>query len=107
MSSVGVIYHSGYISSFPVNKIGDANYDPWFILTSNNQIINFTDQYGNKCNLNSLFIEAENTDLKINIDGHILYIPANESREYNFENISSIQVMNLAGVKLRWSGQFV
>jgi len=105
--SIGTIFHAGYISSIPANKIGDANYDPWFILTSNNQIINFIDANGNKCNLNSLFIEAENTPLKINIDNFILYIPANESREYNFESISSIQVMNLANTKLRWSGQFI
>ena len=96
----------GFISSIPLNKIGDANYDPWYVLTSNNQIINFTDSNGNKANLNSLFIEAENTVLKINIDGYILYIPANESREYNFESVSSIQVMNALGTKLRWSGQY-
>ena len=96
----------GFISSIPLNKIGDANYDPWYVLTSNNQIINFTDSNGNKANLNSLFIEAENTNLYINIGGYILYIPANESREYNFESVSSIQVMNALGTKLRWSGQY-
>ena len=103
---IGQLLHSGFISSLPLNKIGDANYDPWYVLTSNNELINFTDSNGNKSNLNSLFIEAENTVLKINIDGYILYIPANESREYNFESVSSIQVMNALGTKLRWSGQY-
>lgn len=105
--SVGQLLHSGFISSLPLNKIGDADYDPWYTLQSNNQIINFTDSSGNKANLNSLFIEAENTNLYINIGGYILYIPANESREYDFESVSSIQVMNLAGVKLRFSGMYI
>jgi len=104
---IGQLLHSGFISSLPTNKIGDANYDPWYVLQSNNELVNFEDSNGNKAYLNSLFIEAENTVLKINIDGYILYIPANESREYNFESVSSIQVMNNLGTKLRWSGQYV
>jgi len=103
---IGQLLHSGFISSLPLNKIGDANYDPWYVLQSNNELISFTDSNGNKANLNSIFIEAENTNLYINIGGYILYIPANESREYNFQGIKSIQVMNNLGTKLRWSGQF-
>jgi len=103
---IGQLLHSGFISSLPLNKIGDANYDPWYVLQSNNELINFVDSNGNKANLNSLFIEAENTNLYIDIGGYILYIPANESREYNFESVSSIQVMNALGTKLRWSGMF-
>ena len=103
---IGQLLHSGFISSLPLNKIGDANYDPWYVLQSNNELINFVDSNGNKANLNSLFIEAENTNLYIDIGGYILYIPANESREYNFESVSSIQVMNNLGVKLRWSGLY-
>jgi len=103
---IGQLLHSGFISSLPIDKIGDANYDPWYVLQSNNELINFTDSNGNKAYLNSLFIEAENTNLYINIGGYILYVPANESREYNFQGIKSIQVMNLAGVKLRFSGQY-
>jgi len=106
MSGVGTIFHSGYISSLPTNKLNDANYDPWYILTSNNEIINFKDANNQQLHLNSLFIEAENTPLYININGYILYIPANESRNCDFESISSIQVMNLANTKLRWSGQY-
>ena len=103
---IGQLLHSGFISSLPLNKIGDANYDPWYVLQSNNELINFVDSNGNKANLNSLFIEAENTNLYIDIGGYILYIPANESREYNFESVSLIQVMNALGTKLRWSGQY-
>ena len=103
---IGQLLHSGFISSLPLNKIGDANYDPWYVLTSNNELINFTDSNGNKSNLNSLFIEAENTSLYIKIDDFILYVPATESRNYDYEKIQSIQVMNALGTKLRWSGQF-
>ena len=103
---IGQLLHSGFISSLPLNKIGDANYDPWYVLQSNNELISFTDSNGNKAYLNSLFIEAENTNLYINIGGYILYIPANESREYDFESISSIQVINNLGVKFRWSGLY-
>ena len=104
--SVGQIFHSGYISSLPTNKLNDANYDPWYILTSNNQIINFKDTNNQQLHLNSLFIEAENTPLYININGYILYIPANESRNYDYESINSIQVINNLGTKLRFSGQY-
>ena len=81
---IGQLLHSGFISSLPLNKIGDANYDPWYVLTSNNQIINFTDSNGNKANLNSLFIEAENTNLYIIIGGYILIIPSSVSISYDF-----------------------
>jgi len=103
---IGNLMHSGFTSSLPTNKLNDANYDPWYILTSNNQIINFKDINNQQLHLNSLFIEAENTPLYININGYILYIPANESRNCDFESISSIQVMNLANTKLRFSGQY-
>jgi len=105
--SIGQIFHSGYISSLPTNKLNDANYDPWYITQVNNQTIIFKDANNQQLHLNSLFIEAENTPLYININGYILYIPANESRNCDFESISSIQVMNLLGTKLRFSGQFV
>jgi len=103
---IGNLMHSGFISSLSVSKIGDANYDPWFALTQNNQIIIFKDTNDQQIHLNSLFIEAENTPLYININGYILYIPANESRNCDFEKISLIQVMNLIGTKLRFSGQY-
>jgi len=103
---IGQLLHSGFISSLPIDKIGDADYDPWYVLQSNNELISFTDSNGNKANLNSLFIEAENTSLYIKIDDFILYVPATESRNYDYEKIQSIQVMNALGTKLRWSGQF-
>ena len=103
---IGNLMHSGYISSLPTNKLNDANYDPWYILTQNNQTIVFKDINNQQLHLNSLFIEAENTPLYININGYILYIPANESRNCDFESISSIQVMGNLGQKIRWSGQY-
>ena len=105
---IGNLMHSGYISSLPTNKLNDANYDPWYILTQNNQTIVFKDINNQQLHLNSLFIEAENTSLYIRLlpSDHILYIPANESREYNYEKISSIQVMNPISTKLRFSGQY-
>jgi len=103
---IGQLLHSGFISSLPVSKIGDANYDPWYTTTSENEVINFIDSNGNKANLNSLLIEAENTSLYIKIDDFILYVPVTESRSYDYEKIQSIQVMNALGTKFRWSGQY-
>ena len=103
---IGNLMHSGFISSLPINKLNDPNYDPWYILTQNNQIIIFKDINNQQLHLNSLFIEAENTPLYININGYILYIPANESRNCDFEKIGSIQVMGNLGQKIRFSGQY-
>jgi len=100
--SIGVLMHSGFYSYCTYDDLKE-----WFILTSNNQTIVFKDANNQQLHLNSLFIEAENTPLYININGYILYIPANESRNCDFESISSIQVMNLLGTKLRFSGQYV
>ena len=100
--SIGALMHSGFYSYCTYDDLKE-----WFILTQNNQTIVFKDTNNQQLHLNSLFIEAENTPLYININGYILYIPANESREYNFESVSSIQVMNNLGTKLRWSGQYV
>ena len=99
--SIGALMHSGFYSYCTYDDLKE-----WFILTSNNQTIVFKDTNNQQLHLNSLFIEAENTPLYININGYILYIPANESRNCDFESISSIQVMNLANTKLRWSGQY-
>jgi len=103
---IGNLMHSGFTSSLSIDKIGDANYDPWYITQINNEIINFKDTNNQQLHLNSLFIEAENTPLYININGYILYIPVNESRNCDFEKISSIQVMGNLGQKIRWSGQY-
>jgi len=99
--SIGALMHSGFYSYCTYDDLKE-----WYILTSNNQTIVFKDANNQQLQLNSLFIEAENTPLYININGYILYIPANESRNCDFESISSIQVMNLANTKLRWSGQY-
>ena len=100
--SIGALMHSGFYSYCTYDDLKE-----WYILTSNNQTIVFKDANNQQLQLNSLFIEAENTPLYININGYILYIPANESRNCDFESISSIQVMNLLGTKLRFSGQYV
>jgi len=99
--SIGALMHSGFYSYCTYDDLKE-----WFILTSNNQTIVFKDTNNQQLHLNSLFIEAENTPLYININGYILYIPANESRNCDFESISSIQVMNLANTKFRFSGQY-
>ena len=75
--AIGVLHSSGYLSSLPLSKIGDPNYDPWYVLQENDEIINFIDENDNQRYFNSLLIEAESTDLKINIGGYILFVPAN------------------------------
>jgi len=101
--SIGALMHSGFYSYCTYDDLKE-----WYTLTSENEVINFIDSTGNTRFLNSLFIEAENTSLYIRLlpSDHILYIPANESREYNYEKISSIQVMNPISTKLRFSGQY-
>jgi len=99
--SIGALMHSGFYSYCTYDDLKE-----WFILTQNNQTIVFKDTNNQQLHLNSLFIEAENTPLYININGYILYIPANESRNYDYESINSIQVINNLGTKLRFSGQY-
>jgi len=101
--AIGNLLHSGFYSYCSYDDLKE-----WHILTSENEVINFTDSSGNKYALNSLLIEAENTSLYIRIlpSDYILYIPANESKNYDYEKISSIQVMNQIGTKIRWSGQY-
>jgi len=104
--SIGVLLHSGFISSLPASKKGNPSFDPWYVLKQKDEVINFIDENGQKRSLNSLLIEAETTDLYININGYILYVPAGQSRNYDYERIDSIQVLNEQGTKLRWSGLF-
>ena len=103
MAGIGQLLHSGFYSYCTYDDLKE-----WYELTQNNEVINFIDSTGNTRFLNSLFIEAENTSLYIRIlpSDHILFIPSNESREYNYEKISSIQVMNPISTKLRFSGQY-
>ena len=103
MSGIGQLLHSGFYSYCKFDNLKE-----WYTTTAQNEVINFVDSNGNKINLNSLFIEAENTPLYIRIlpGDYILYIPANESRNCDFESISSIQVMGNLGQKIRFSGQY-
>jgi len=100
---VGSLLHSGFYSYCKYNDLKE-----WYTSTAENEVINFTDSNGNKYGLNSLFIEAENTSLYIRIlpSDYILFVPANESRNCDFEKVQSIQVMNALGIKLRFSGQY-
>jgi hypothetical protein len=101
--AIGNLYHTGYVSYCKYDDLKE-----WLTTTENNQIINFLDSDGKSRHLNSLVIEAETTNLYIRIlpGDYILFIPAGEARHYDFEDITSIQIMNLAGAKLRWSGMF-
>jgi hypothetical protein len=99
--AIGNLYHSGFISSIKYD-----NLTPWYTTTSDNQVIEFKETDGQQRHLNSLFIETEATALYIRIlpTDYCLYVPANSSINYDFEDVKSIQIMNVAGVKLRWSG---
>jgi len=101
--AVGDILHSGFISYCTYNNLKE-----WHTLTQANEVINFTDSNNTKFLLNSLLIESDAIPLYIRVlpSDYILYVPANESREYNFQGIKSIQVMNEINTKLRWSGQY-
>jgi len=100
---VNFIRSYGFISSIKYDSL-----TPWYTLTSNNEVIAFIDADGNQRQLNSLFIEAENTSLFIRIlpSDYCIYIPANGSRSIDLQKIESIQVMNNLGSNIRWSGQF-
>jgi hypothetical protein len=101
--SIGNLWHSGFISSIHKDTL-----TPWYTTVANNETIEFKEVNGQQRHLNSLFIEAENTDLYIRImpSDYCIFVPANESRSYDFEDVTSIQVMGNLGQNLRWSGQF-
>jgi hypothetical protein len=100
---IGNLFHSGFVSSIKYD-----NLTPWFITTSKDQIIEFKDSDNQLRHLNSLSIEAETTDLYVRImpSDFCLYIGAGESKRYNFEEVSSIQIMGNPNQKLRWFGMF-
>jgi len=100
---IGTTLHSGYISYCKYDALTE-----WYTTTENQEVISFEETDGTVRQLNSLFIESENTSLFIRIlpGDFILYVPANESRNFDFKKIESIQVMHNLGVKLRWSGQY-
>ena len=93
----------GFISSIKFD-----NLNPWYTTIENNQIIEFKDASGDKKQLNSLYIEAENTPLFIRIlpSDYCIYSPANSSQGLNSQRIESMQVMNILGTKFRWYGQW-
>ena len=97
------LYHSGFISSIKYD-----NLTPWYTLAEQNEVIEFKEFDGQQRYLNDLLIEADTTPLYVRMlpSDYCIYIPAGESRNYSFEKISSIQVMNNLGTHIRWSGQF-
>jgi hypothetical protein len=100
---IGNLYHSGILSYCKYDDLKE-----WHTTTGNNEIIEFKESDGQQRHLNSLFIEAESTDLYIRIlpSDYCIFIPANESRTLDFKDVMKIQVMNNLGAKLRWSGMF-
>jgi hypothetical protein len=98
---VGNIIHSGFISSVKYD-----NLTPWYTTMQANEVITFKDDKGNPISVNSLFIEANTTDLYIRIlpsDG-CLYIPSNDSKSFDLKSVREIQVMGASGQNIRWSG---
>lgn len=100
---IGNLFHSGFISSIHKEVL-----TPWYTTLAENEVVEFKEADGYQRQLNSLMIEAEATNLYIRIlpTDWCLFVPAGESRSYDFEKVQSIQIMGLAGQKLRWSGQF-
>lgn len=99
---MGMIQHYGFISSIKYD-----NLTPWYTTIKENEIIEFKD--GNlQRNLNALTIEADTTGLYIRVlpSNYCLYIPENQAKTFNMQEIKAIQVMGIAGQKIRWSGQF-
>jgi hypothetical protein len=93
--------HTGFISSITYD-----NLTPYYTTTTANEVIEFKNKDGKLLHLNSLLIQAELTDLYIRIlpGDYCLFVEAGSAMSYDFEEISSIQVMGAAGQKLRWSG---
>jgi len=100
---IGTLYHSGFISS-----IKRDNLTPWYTTLQDNEVIEFKESDGKQRYLNALLIQAELTDLYIRIlpSDYCIYIPAGTAKSYDFEKIGSIQIMNVAGAKLRWEGSY-
>lgn len=99
---MAILQHYGFISSIKYD-----NLTPWYTTTQENEVIQFKEGDVQR-NLNALTIEANTTDLYIRImpTDYCLYVPANQARTFDLQEIKSIQVMGVAGQKLRWSGQF-
>ncbi len=99
---IGNLFHSGMLSYCKYDDLKE-----WYTTTEDNEVIEFKEGTQQR-QLNSLYLEAENTSLYIRILPHdyCIFIPANESRNYDFEKIESIQIMHNLGTKIRWSGQF-
>ena len=100
---VGNLAHSGFISS-----IHKDNLVEFYTTTANNQIITFTDTNGNLNHLNSLTIEADATDLFIQIlpSDYCICITAGNSTTIDYCNIQQIKVLGNLGQNLKWYGLY-
>jgi len=100
---VGNLAHSGFISS-----IHKDNLVEFYTTTANNQIITFADTNGNLNHLNSLTIEADATDLFIQIlpSEYCVCIAAGNSTTIDYCNIQQIKVLGNLGQNLKWYGLY-
>jgi len=100
---IGNLAHSGFISS-----IHKSNLVEFYTTTANNQIITFTDTNGNSNHLNSLTIEADATDLFIQIlpSEYCVCIAAGNSTTIDYCNIQQIKVLGNLGQNLKWYGLY-
>ena len=100
---VGNLAHSGFISS-----IHKDNLVEFYTTTANNQTITFTDTNGNLNHLNSLTIEADATDLFIQIlpSEYCIHITANNSSTIDYCDIKQIKVLGNLGQNLKWYGLY-
>ncbi|WP_297419504.1 hypothetical protein [Clostridium sp.] len=102
--------HFGFISYTQYD--GTSNGLIPYYTTGTNEIIQFKDKEGNVRELNSLFINAPDSDLYIIINplddlnnNQILYIPSGESFVYDYRRLSSIQIIG-NGLHIRYYGNW-
>jgi len=100
---IGNLFHSGYLSS-----IHKDNLTPFHTTTVANELITFTDQNNNPYPLNSLTIEANNTDLYIQIlpSEFVLHIIAGNSISIDYCSIKQIKVLGNLGQDIKWYGLY-
>jgi len=101
--SIGILNHSGFISSIHKDTL-----TPFYVTTQENEIINFQDQNNNSYSLNSLTVEANATDLFIQIlpSEYCVHIPAGSSLTIDYCRIQQIKVLGLANQNIKWFGLY-
>lgn len=101
--SIGNLNHSGFISSIHKDDL-----TAFYVTTQDNEIIDFQDKNGNLYSLNSLTIEANTTDLFIQIlsSEYCVHVSAGSSLTIDYCEIKQIKVLGLANQSLKWFGLF-